>query len=312
MAETGAPSIDLMMPYYGDVALMRESVRSVLAQDDPDWHLTVVDDGTAAGVPEWFAALGDPRVTYLRNETNLGVSGNFQKCVDLATRDRMVIVGCDDLLLPNYVGTVRALAAAHPGVGLIQPGVQVVDGAGEPASGLADTIKWRLYAPKAIVRGDGPVLLEGQELALRLLRGNWLYFPSLCWRTDAIAAVGFRKDLKVIQDLALIIELVERGERLLEDSTVCFRYRRHAASESSQQALDGDRFDEARRFFLDTADRLEARGWTEAAKAARRHRSARLHALTLVPTALRKGRADAALRLVRYGASARSGEGAAR
>jgi glycosyltransferase involved in cell wall biosynthesis len=305
MADHAAPGIDLMMPYYGDVALMQEAVRSVLAQTDPDWHLTVVDDGSAGGVPEWFAALGDPRVDYLRNEANLGVSGNFQKCLELATRERMVMMGCDDLLLPGYVATVRALAAAHPGVGLIQPGVQVVDGAGEPASSLADTIKWRLYAPKPIVRGAGPVLLEGQELALSLLRGNWLYFPSLCWRTDAIAAVGFRKDLRVIQDLALIIELVERGEQLLADSAPCFKYRRHAASESSQQALDGDRFDEARDFFHATADRLEARGWTAAARAARRHRSTRLHALTLVPSALRNGRADAALRLARYGASPR-------
>ena len=55
------PSIDVMMPYYGDVAMMQDAVRSVLAQDDPDWHLTVVDDGEAAGVPEWFAALDDTR-----------------------------------------------------------------------------------------------------------------------------------------------------------------------------------------------------------------------------------------------------------
>jgi glycosyltransferase involved in cell wall biosynthesis len=302
MAES-TPSIDVMMPYYGDVGLMQDAVRSVLAQSDPDWHLTVVDDGEAAGVPEWFAELGDPRVTYLRNEVNLGVSLNFQKCLDLAKRDRLTMIGCDDLLLPNYIATVRALAGAHPGVGLIQPGVQVIDGLGQPSSGLADTIKRRLYAPKDLARGRGPVLLEGEPLATSLLRGDWLYFPSLSWRTDAITAVGFRKDLRVIQDLALIIELVERGERLLADDTVCFKYRRHAASESSQQALDGDRFTEAREFFQETAGRLQARGWTRAARAARLHRSARLHALTLVPAALRRGRTDAALRLVRYGAT---------
>ena len=81
-----SPGIDILMPYYGDVALMQESVRSVLSQTDPDWHLTVVDDGEAAGVPEWFAALGDERVSYLRNPVNLGVSGNFQKCLGLARR----------------------------------------------------------------------------------------------------------------------------------------------------------------------------------------------------------------------------------
>ena len=305
MAES-TPSIDLMMPYYGDVALMRAAVRSVLAQTDPDWHLTVVDDGVAAGVPEWFAGLGDPRVTYLRNEVNLGVSGNFQKCLELAERDRLTIMGCDDLLLPNYVASVRALASAYPGTGLVQPGVRVIDANGEPAVGLADSIKRRRYAPKELLHGDGPVLLRDEELALSLLRGNWLYFPSLSWRTEAIRnTTGFRKDLKVIQDLALIMELVEHGEPLLADDTVCFEYRRHAASESSQQALDGERFTEARHFFRETADRLQAKGWTRAARAARLHRSTRLHALTLVPTALRRRRTDAALRLVRYGASAK-------
>jgi glycosyltransferase involved in cell wall biosynthesis len=292
-----------MMPYYGDVALMQAAVRSVLAQTDPDWHLTVVDDGEAAGVPEWFAQLGDPRVTYLRNEANLGVSGNFQKCLELATRDRLTIMGCDDLLLPNYVETVRRLASAYPKVGLIQPGVQVIDETGEPTSSLADSVKRRLYAPKRLLRGEGPVRMRGQELATSLLRGDWLYFPSLSWRTEAVTALAFRRDLRVIQDLALIIELVEHGEELVADDTVCFKYRRHAASESSQQALDGARFDEARRFFHEVADRMAAKGWTEAARAARLHRSARLHALTLVPTALRRRRTDAALRLVRYGAS---------
>jgi glycosyltransferase involved in cell wall biosynthesis len=297
------PGIDVMMPYYGDVALMQAAVRSVLAQTDPDWHLTVVDDGEAAGVPEWFAQLGDPRVTYLRNEANLGVSGNFQKCLELATRDRLTIMGCDDLLLPNYVETVRRLASAYPKVGLIQPGVQVIDETGEPTSSLADSVKRRLYAPKRLLRGEGPVRMRGQELATSLLRGDWLYFPSLSWRTEAVTALAFRRDLRVIQDLALIIELVEHGEELVADDTVCFKYRRHAASESSQQALDGARFDEARRFFHEVADRMAAKGWTEAARAARLHRSARLHALTLVPTALRRRRTDAALRLVRYGAS---------
>jgi glycosyltransferase involved in cell wall biosynthesis len=293
------PSLDIMMPYYGDVALMQLAVRSVLAQSDPDWHLTVVDDGEAAGVPEWFAALDDPRVTYERNPVNLGVTGNFRKCVELAKRDRMVMMGSDDAMLPDYVATVRRLEAVRPGIGLIQPGVQVIDEAGQPSGGLVDTAKRRLYAPK----GPAPHLMGGQELAVSLLRGDWLYFPSICWRTDAVSAVSFRDDLGVIQDLALIIELVERGEELVADDHVCFQYRRHSASESAKTALEGDRFDEARAYFLETADHMDAIGWADAARIARRHRSARLHALTLVPTALRERRTDSARRLLRYAAT---------
>lgn len=295
------PSIDIMMPYYGDVALMQLAVRSVLGQSDPDWHLTVLDDGEAAEVPQWFAELGDPRVRYRRNPVNLGVTGNFQQCVDLATRDRLVIMGSDDAMLPGYVASVRALERVRPGVGLIQPGVQVIDESGRPVSSLVDTTKRRLYAPK----GEPPHLLGGEELAISLLRGNWLYFPALCWRTEAIAAVGFRPELEVIQDLALIVELVERGEELVAGGEPSFQYRRHLSSESAKQALDGRRFDEARRYFLETADHLDAIGWSRAAAVSRRHRSARLHALTLVPTALRQHRTDSARHLVRYAASAK-------
>jgi len=305
MAES-TTSIDVMIPYYGDVPLMQAAVRSVLAQTDPDWHLTVVDDGKEPGVPEWFAELGDPRVSYLRNEVNLGVSANFQKCLELAERDRLTIVGCDDLLLPNYVASVRELERAHPGVGLIQPGVRVIDENGEPVSGLADTIKRRLYAPKELLHGTGPVVLQGEELALSLLRGNWLYFPSLSWRTDAIqATTGFREDLRVVQDLAVVLQLVEHGEQLVAGGNEAFAYRRHSASESSKAATDGSRFDESRRFFTETARRMDQIGWHRAALVSRRHRSTRLHALTLAPTALRQRDAAALRRLVRYAASTR-------
>lgn len=299
-----SPGIDILMPYYGDVALMQESVRSVLTQSDPDWHLTVVDDGEAAGVPEWFAALGDERVSYQRNQVNLGVSGNFQKCLGLARRERMVMIGCDDQLMPNYVARVRELERTRPGIGLIQPGVEVIDEHGEPVMGLADTIKRRLYAPKELLHGEAPVVLAGEELAASLLRGNWLYFPSLCWRTEAIkASRGFREDLRVVQDLAVIIELVEQGESLLADAVPAFRYRRHSGSESSLAAVDGSRFDESRRFFTATADRMDEIGWPRAAQVARRHRAVRLHALTLAPTALRQHDAALFRRLVKYAAS---------
>jgi glycosyltransferase involved in cell wall biosynthesis len=294
------PSIDIMMPYYGDVGMMQAAVRSILVQSDPDWHLTVVDDGAAAGVPEWFAALGDARVDYQRNPVNLGVTGNFRKCVELAKRDRMVMMGSDDLMLPDYVATVRQLEKLSPGAGIIQPGVEIIDETGAVVpGGLVDRTKRRVYAPK----GPGPHRMRGQELAVSLLRGNWLYFPSICWRTDAVAAVNFREDLEVIQDLDMIIKLVERGEELIAGDHVCFQYRRHTASESAKQAIDGSRFAEARAFFLETADHLASVGWTEAAAVSRRHRSARLHALSLVPAAVKLRRPDSVRQLLRYAVS---------
>ncbi|MEZ0092072.1 glycosyltransferase family 2 protein [Streptacidiphilus sp. EB129] len=299
------PLFDIMLPYYGDVALMQGAVRSVLAQSDPDWRLTVIDDGREPGVPEWFAALGDDRVRYQRNPENLGITRNFQKCVDLLELERAVIMGCDDLLHPHYLATVRSLLERHPGIGMVQPGVEVIDGTGLVVDGLADKVKKRLYAPSV----DGSRVMGGEELAASVLRGNWLYFPSICWRSDAVKPVNFRDGLSVIQDLALVIDLLQAGEQMVVDTEVVFQYRRHAISESSVQAFSGTRFTEAERYFHEVAERLDAQGWPKAARAARFHSASRLHALTMLPGALRRGGVDGVRTLASHAFSSGSSTG---
>jgi GT2 family glycosyltransferase len=283
------PTVDIMMPFYGDVPLMQDAVASVIAQDDPHWRLTVVDDRNPDdrhpddSVAGWFAGLADARVRYVPNEKNLGINRNFQRCVELVEYELAVLMGCDDLLLPGYVTTIRQLFREFPGAGILQPGVEVIDQHGRPVRTLVDEMKRQLFRPRL----EGTSLLGGERLATSLLRGNWLYFPSLAWRSDALKRTGFRDGMKVIQDLALVIDLLQQGEQLVVGEVVCFRYRRHLASVSSGQALSGSRFVEERAYFVEVAQRLQAQGWKRAARAAGVHLSSRLHALTLVPTALR-------------------------
>ncbi|MFH8972640.1 glycosyltransferase family 2 protein [Streptomyces sp. NPDC017890] len=290
-------TLDIMLPHYGDTGLMQAAVNSVLDQTDKDWRLTVVDDGSEEGVPEWFASLGDSRVRYLRNEQNLGITRNFRKCVELVESTHFTMLGSDDLLMPTYVETVRAAVEAEPGAAIYQPGVEVIDEHGNPSTSLGDEVKRRLYAPKDKGRR---LVLSGEPLAANLLGGNWLYFPSICWRADAVKAVSFREDLSVIQDLALIIELIRRGEKLVVDPAPAFRYRRHSGSLSAAEAVTGARFGEAVRFFNEVADDMDRHGWPKAARAARRHLSMRLHALTMLPSALRHRHSQAARRLLGY------------
>lgn len=279
-------TVDIMMPFYGDPAMMRASVRSVLAQDDPHWRLTVVDDNPADAhpdVPGWFADLHDERVRYLPNPENLGLTGNFNRCLELVEHELAVLIGCDDLMLPGYVGVVRAVHADHPDAGIIQPGVRVIDGDGNETKTLVDEAKRLLYTP----RFDRRLTLAGEDLAVSLLRGDWLYFPAICWRSSALKGLRFRPELRVIQDLALLMELVLRGEPLVADRTLCFEYRRHDASESSSTAFDGSRFTEAGAYFADVAGEMAAHGWHRAARVARLHLSSRIFALTKLPQAVR-------------------------
>ena len=60
-------TVDILFPFYGDVAMMKEAVRSVLRQTDPDWRLIVVDDGYPDdSIPGWFDSLGDTESPFFR------------------------------------------------------------------------------------------------------------------------------------------------------------------------------------------------------------------------------------------------------
>jgi glycosyltransferase involved in cell wall biosynthesis len=290
-------TVDVLLPYYGDVAMMKQAVESVLRQTSPDWALTVIDDGYPdESVPGYFGDLAarDPRVTYVRNEKNLGANGNYRKALTFVRHELAVVMGADDVMLKNYIETVVAAHEQFPSALIIQPGVEVIDEHNQHAMGLVDKMK-RLYAPRVHgTRGTngshgshGRRLLSGEPLATSLLRGNWLYFPSVCWRSDTLVATSFREGLNVVQDLALALDLIKAGGCLVVDTTVCFQYRRHRESDSSWRALEGTRFIEEREFFTGMADELAAIGWRRAARTSRLHLSSRLNAATLLPKAWR-------------------------
>ncbi len=263
-----------MMPFYGDVAQFRQAVTSVLDQDDPDLRLVVVDDCYPDPTPrQWLESLDDARVQYVRNETNLGVNVNFRRCVELVIADWFVVMGCDDVMHRTYLAAVRTMARHHPDAAVIAPGVDVIDENGQPVTPLGDRIKSVLAPPRATV-------LAGEQLATSLYHGNWTYFPSLLWRTAAVREVGFRPGLEIVLDLALLVDLASAGGSLVYDPEVVFSYRRHRASVSSVQAVDGRRFAEENRFFADEAQRCEAHGWPKAARAARWHATSRLNHLS--------------------------------
>ena len=281
-------TVDVLFPYYGDVAMMKQAVESVLGQTTSDWTLTVIDDGYPDdSIPGYFSDLTDqdPRVTYVRNDVNLGANGNYRKALTFVRHELAVVMGADDIMLSTFIETVVSAHKQFPSAQIIQPGVEVIDEHNHPSMGLIDRMK-RLYAPR--VHGpSGRRLLSGEPLAISLMRGNWLYFPSICWKSDTLVATSFREGLNVVQDLALALDLIKAGGSLVVDNTICFQYRRHRGSDSSWRALEGTRFIEEREFLTAMAQEFDSVGWRRAARTARLHLSSRLNAAILLPRAWR-------------------------
>lgn len=273
MSEVTA-GVDIVIPYYGPRDRLKETVRSVLAQDSDSWRLVVVEDGDQGqDVGQWLTSLHDPRVRHLLNRGTLGIPGNFQRCLEVAEAAYVTFVGCDDRLLPTYVKTMLDLTRRFPGADALMPGVRLIDADGAPTRTVTDGVKSLLRPRAGTAR-----LLQGEPLLVSLLHGNWTYFPATCWRRDTIARLGFRPDLPTTLDLDLLARLVLQDGTVAVTHRVAFEYRRHGDSASVAAARDTARFEEERRLFGEIATACDERGWSRASRAARWHLTSRAHA----------------------------------
>lgn len=282
-------TLEIFVPYWGDPRLLRETVASVFAQRNPDWRLTILDDHYPdLQAQEWFGALGDDRVTYVRNPRNLGITANYREAVRRASEPYMVLLGSDDLLHPAYVDVITRTAAAVPFADVIQPGVDIIDERGHPVRPLADRVKKTLLTP----RGEtGIAVLGGQSMATSLIRGDWLYWSALAFRTERLKRVDFRDDLPIIQDLALLMDIAFEGGTLAYNPSAAFTYRRHAESASQRTLLDGTRFRDERRYYATARKLAQGHGWDRTARAARLRVMSRLHAMAELPSVIGHGSA---------------------
>ena len=279
-------ALDIALPFYGDVAFMKQTVQSVLNQSDPNWRLIVVDDGYPDDtLPSWFESLEEERIEYQRNFKNLGANGNFQKCLGLLSAEYCLVMGADDLLESNFVQRINELISTSPGISLIHPGVKVIDEHNHEISTTSDQVKKNIRESQS-----SSTFLSGEPLARSLMKGNWMYFPSIVWKTKTIQEIGFRPGFHVCQDLGLAMDLImQGGEMALIDDEI-FRYRRHQESDSSIKAINGERFKDEKHFFTVMQRDLKAIGWNSAARAARLHLTSRLHAASLIPSCIKSGK----------------------
>ena len=261
--------VDIFIPYWGDFCLLQETVRSVFNQTSDAWHLTILDDHyPSEEAYHYYRAHPDQRLTYIRHAKNIGITHNFNTALQRATAEYCMIVGCDDRLLPHYVET----ALAHIGqADFYQPGVQVIDADGHTYLSLADRVKRWLQPKKS-------GLYHGERLAASLCHGNWLYFPSILWRTSTLKRYSFDASYTILEDVVLELAMIADGATLYFDTAETFQYRRFAESLSSKEkGKHGVRFAEERQVYRHAASVFQAHGWRRAARAARLRLTSRIH-----------------------------------
>jgi len=119
--------ITVGIPTFNRADLLSQAIESVLEQTYRNFRLIVSDNASTDETRELVASVSDPRLEYVRAETNIGMIGNFNRVIELAETEFLMLLPDDDRLYPDYLGAVVDVLERNPRVGLVHTAFDEID-----------------------------------------------------------------------------------------------------------------------------------------------------------------------------------------
>jgi glycosyltransferase involved in cell wall biosynthesis len=222
-----APPVSLGMPVFDGEAHLAETLRCLADQTFGDYELLISDnastDATAEICHEFMR--DDPRISYHRNERNLGAAANYNLVFHKTSGRYFKWVSYDDLLAPEYLARcTEVLDDAPESVALCYPRAYIIDGQGEII---------REHDDDFMIHGDRP------SQRLREFARRWnMCNPCFGLHRRSVLAQTRLVEPYISSDVTLLAEIAMRGE-FWELPERLF-YRRIHATSSRQGELSLD------------------------------------------------------------------------
>lgn len=216
------PRVSVCLPTYNGERFVAEAIASILAQRFTDFELLVVDDASTDATREIVRAFADPRLRLYQNEQRLGIPGNWNRCLALATGEYVCVFHQDDVMLPeNLLRKVRVLGEDLT-IGFVHSAAELqVEPDTPPPS------------PHWMEQATEDFSVDGHAyFRTLLLRGNRICAPTVVARRQILLDLGgFDEDLGFACDYAMWLRVcVEHRVAFVSHPLV--RYRWHAGNAS--------------------------------------------------------------------------------
>lgn len=124
------PSISICIPTYNRCQDLAHGLGSILSQTRGDFEVLVLDDNSSDRTGEVVRSFGDPRVRYVVNDSNIGIYGNFNRCLELAHGDYVAIYHDHDVYRGDIVEKSAALLDAHLELSFVHCALAMMDSQG--------------------------------------------------------------------------------------------------------------------------------------------------------------------------------------
>ncbi|MES2592725.1 MAG: glycosyltransferase family 2 protein [Bacteroidota bacterium] len=238
------PLISICIPTYNGEKYLKECLNSVLSQTYKNIEIIIVDDcstdATTAILENYMAE--DRRIILYKNTSNLGLVGNWNKCLELAKGEWIKFVFQDDLIVHDCIEKQQKAVKEHFFV--------VCDREFIFDNSVSETVKEyynrHLLTLKKLVNTKNTVYLTDLQISKYAAENISLNFfgepTAVMFKTEIIKEIGiFNLELSQICDLEYWLRIATlKGAVYIPETLVSFRI--HAQSTTSNNILSTVKF----------------------------------------------------------------------
>jgi glycosyltransferase involved in cell wall biosynthesis len=147
------PFVSIVTPFYNTAAYLGEAIASVLAQSHTNFEYILVNNKSTDGARDIALAYAnkDPRIKLFDNLEFVGQMENYNAALKRISPDSkyVKIVQADDVIYPECVASMVAVAEREPGIGLVSAYYLYGE---EPSGGGMPRDAWHLPGKEACRR----------------------------------------------------------------------------------------------------------------------------------------------------------------
>lgn len=192
--------VSVCIPTYNGATYIAAALRSVLGQTFTDFELIVCDDASADDTLQVVETFRDDRLRVVRNPVRLGLVGNWNRCLELASGEYIALFHQDDVMRPDNLADKVAMLDANPGVGLVYSDIGRIDETGQVIGG------------HYIEQPTSTTIMPGSRLfAMAAATGNPVACPAVVVRAACYRGLGgFDARLPFAVDLEMWLRIASR------------------------------------------------------------------------------------------------------
>ena len=123
--------IDIVISTYNRADYLRMAIASVLHQTNSKYHLYILDNCSTDNTSEIVESFKNPEVTYIKNDKNLGMVGNWNKALTVGESEYVHIFHDDDILEPDFIDNVYSVINENNDCVFIHAAANIIDEQGE-------------------------------------------------------------------------------------------------------------------------------------------------------------------------------------